>query len=60
LLEEVERVADHVTMINGGKIVLSAPLATIKESHRVGERVPSLDEIFIAHVGRSAASPADE
>src|SRR3989475_7622248 len=51
LLEEVERVADHVTMIHQGKVVLSAPLAAIRESHRVGERVPSLDEIFVAHVG---------
>ena len=33
LLEEVEQVADHVTMIKLGKIMLSAPLATIKESH---------------------------
>ena len=54
LLAEVEQVADHVTMINNGKIVLSAPLDEIKESHRVGERIPSLDEIFIAHVGTSA------
>jgi ABC-type multidrug transport system ATPase subunit len=59
LLDEVERVADHVTMINHGTIVLSAPLAAIRESHRVGERVPSLDEIFVAHVGTSAASPGD-
>ena len=59
LLEEVERVADHVTMISHGKIVLSAPLVAIKESHRVGERVPSLDEIFVAHVGM-AAVPAPE
>ena len=51
LLDEVEQVADHVTMISHGKIVLSAPLAAIKESHRVGERVPSLDEIFVARVG---------
>ena len=55
LLDEVERVADHVTMISHGHIVLSAPLADIRESHRVGERVPSLDEIFIMHVGDSAA-----
>jgi ABC-2 type transport system ATP-binding protein len=104
LLEEVERVADHVTMINQGRIVFSAPLETIKESHRcltlrfsesrpqppsvdgvltwegsgqewtavygggpaelqeaanrcgariVAERVPSLDEIFVARVGMS-------
>src|SRR5207253_9916916 len=34
LLDEVEQVADHVTMISGGKIVLSAPLRSIKDSHR--------------------------
>ena len=56
LLDEVEQVADHVTMIHQGKIVLSAPLAAIRESHRVGDRVPSLDEIFVASVGMSAAS----
>jgi ABC-2 type transport system ATP-binding protein len=55
LLEEVEQVADHVTMINRGKIVLSAPLETIREMHRVDGRVPSLDEIFVARVGASAA-----
>ena len=47
LLEEVEEVADHVTMIARGRIVLSAPLADIKESHR------SLSEAFIAHVAES-------
>src|SRR5438105_5828611 len=51
LLEEVEQVADHVTMISDGRIVLSAPLNEIKESHRVDGRVPSLDEIFVAHAG---------
>src|SRR5256886_8416011 len=51
LLEEVEQVADHVTMISYGRIVLSAPLDAIKASHR------SLNEAFIAHVG-SAATPA--
>jgi len=56
LLEEVEQVADHVTMINKGKIVLSAPLEDIRESHRIDGRVPSLDEIFIARVGMSAAA----
>jgi ABC-2 type transport system ATP-binding protein len=49
LLEEVEQVADHVTMISKGTIVLSGRLSEIKESHRVGERVPSLDEIFVEH-----------
>jgi ABC-2 type transport system ATP-binding protein len=34
LLEEVEQVADHVTMISRGRIALSAPLDVIKESHR--------------------------
>ena len=47
LLEEVEEVADHVTMIARGRIVLSAPLADIKESHR------SLSEAFIAHAAES-------
>jgi ABC-2 type transport system ATP-binding protein len=51
LLDEVEQVADHVTMIKEGRILISAPLGEIKESHRVGERVPSLDEIFVARVG---------
>jgi len=57
LLGEVEQVADHVTMISHGRIVLSAPLEGIRESHRVGERVPSLDEIFVAHVGIPAPTP---
>jgi ABC-2 type transport system ATP-binding protein len=56
LLEEVEQVADHVTMINEGKIVLSGSLNAIRESHRVDGRVPSLDEIFVARVGTSAAA----
>ena len=55
LLDEVEQVADHVTMISNGTIVLSAPLSEIKESHRVGGRVLSLDEIFVARVGAAGA-----
>jgi ABC-type multidrug transport system ATPase subunit len=51
LLDEVEQVADHVTMISRGTIALSAPLRELKESHRRGDRMPSLDEIFVAHVG---------
>ncbi|MEO8383263.1 MAG: ABC transporter ATP-binding protein [Acidobacteriota bacterium] len=98
LLEEVEQVADHVTMISHGKIALSESLRAIKDSHRcvtlrfsesrpqppaiagvlrwdghgtqwtavvrggssdwkvdgadvVSDRVASLDEIFVAHVG---------
>jgi ABC-2 type transport system ATP-binding protein len=107
LLEEVEQVADHVTMISQGEIVLSAPLRAIKErhlclsvrfaqerqappaaagvlrwagagcdwtafvhggsgelqaaaavwqAHIVAERVPSLAEIFLAHVGSTVVS----
>jgi ABC-2 type transport system ATP-binding protein len=59
LLDEVERVADHVTMISHGKIVMSGSLAAIRESSRVGDRVPSLDDIFVARVGMSAASSPD-
>lgn len=59
LLGEVEQVADHVTMISQGKIVLSARLDALKESLRVDGRVPSLDEIFVAHVGMPAAPGPD-
>lgn len=55
LLDEVEQVADHVTMIDAGRIVLSQPLATIRELHRVGDRVPSLDEVFHSRVGVTAS-----
>lgn len=33
LLEEVERMSDHVTMINKGKVVLDGPLETLCTSH---------------------------
>lgn len=56
LLEEVEQVADHVTMIHHGAIKLSAPLSLIRDSHRIEGRVPSLDEIFVAHVGKGVLS----
>jgi ABC-2 type transport system ATP-binding protein len=59
LLGEVEQVADHVTMINNGKIVLSAPLDAIREMHRVDGRVLSLDEIFVARVGTSASAAVE-
>jgi ABC-type multidrug transport system ATPase subunit len=55
LLDEVEEVADHVTMMSRGRIVLSGPLQEIKASHLVDGRASSLDEIFVAHVGASAA-----
>ena len=106
LLDEVEQVADHVTMIREGRIALSAPLLALKRAHRavtvrfpesrgepptvegvlrwdgagqdwtavcrdggelpaalagwgarvVAERAPTLDELFVAHVGRHASS----
>jgi ABC-2 type transport system ATP-binding protein len=110
LLDEVEQVADHVTMISHGRIALSASMDAIRESHRcvtvrfaesqaqtpavagvlrwygggqdwtavvrggsdglqaavtgwgariIAERVPSLDEVFVAYVGVSAATAAD-
>ena len=40
-------------MISHGRIVLSAPLVDIKESHRVDGRVRSLEEILVTHVGAS-------
>jgi ABC-2 type transport system ATP-binding protein len=55
LLDEVEDVADHVTMVSRGRIVLSAPLAEIKSSHRADGREKSLDEIFVERVGKSLA-----
>ena len=60
LLGEVEEVADHVTMISQGKVVLSGPLAELKRDARVaGEREPTLDELFFAHVGIHADSEAE-
>lgn len=53
LLEEVEQVADHVTMISHGRIALSASMDDIRQSHR------SLDEAFLAHVGEAAAPGED-
>jgi ABC-2 type transport system ATP-binding protein len=55
LLDEVEQVADHVTMISEGKIVLSAPLDVIRTLHGGA----SLSEIFVAHVGTAVALPAE-
>ncbi len=50
LLQEVEQVADHVTMMHHGTIVLSAALDAITAAHG------SLEAAFIAHVGMPAAS----
>jgi ABC-2 type transport system ATP-binding protein len=51
LLDEVEQVADHVTMIKHGRILVSAPLPEIKAAHD-GR---SLDAIFMALAGTPAA-----
>jgi ABC-2 type transport system ATP-binding protein len=41
LLDEVDEVADHVTMIRQGRVALSAPLEEMKRSHRcVSVRFP--------------------
>ncbi len=55
LLDEVERVADYVIMLSHGTVALSAPLGDLKASHTVGGKVPSLDEVFVAHVGIRAS-----
>ena len=55
LLDEVEEVADHVTMISGGRVVLSAALDEIKASHRGA----SLNEIFVTNVN-SSGTPEPE
>ena len=52
LLDEVEQVADHVTMISHGRILMSAPLAEIKSAHQ-GR---SLDDIFVSLAGAPASS----
>lgn len=48
LLDEVEEVADHVTIIRDGRIALSAPIAEIREQHG------SLAKAFMVHVGSTA------
>ena len=52
LLEEVERVADHVTMIANGRIALSDTLDTIKAAHAG----MSLDEIFVKRVNAAKSA----
>jgi ABC-2 type transport system ATP-binding protein len=54
LLDEVERVADHVTMISDGRVAMSAPLDELRAAHNHA----SLDEIFVAHVGTRGAPDA--
>lgn len=59
LLDEVERVADHVTMISRGKVALSAALQSLRESHSIGDNVPSLADIFVTYAGVRASSALD-
>jgi ABC-2 type transport system ATP-binding protein len=47
LLDEVERVSDHVAMIRDGRIVFSGGMDEIKREHANA----TLDEIFLAKVG---------
>jgi ABC-2 type transport system ATP-binding protein len=61
LLDEVERVADRVAMIHEGRIVLTAPMDEIKDTHRrmtlrfetAVERAPSLVGA-LSHTGHGA------
>ncbi len=53
LLDEVEQVADHVTLMSHGHMALSGSLEDIRESHR------SLDEAFHACVGEPVAPGED-
>ncbi len=34
LLDEVERVSDHLTMLHGGRLVFSGPLDHVRQNHR--------------------------
>ncbi len=54
LLEEVEEVADHVTMIGEGRILLDAPLEEIRRVHRDGDRPRRLAEVFHTLAGTPA------
>src|SRR5262249_11784074 len=57
LLEEIERVSDHVAMLHRGKLVLSGPLDEIKARHRqltlcfdrALPRLPSLPGVLSVH-----------
>jgi ABC-2 type transport system ATP-binding protein len=51
MLDEVEAVADHVIMLSEGRIILSASLAEIRATHRVGGRAQTLSEVFHSRVG---------
>ncbi len=51
LLDEVERVSDHLAMLHRGALRFCAPLDEIKARHRRADGTgASLEEIFVAHV----------
>ena len=49
LLDEVERVADRVTMISRGQVALAGTISDLRRTHGNGERDATLEEIFVAH-----------
>lgn len=61
LLEEVERMSDHVTMIHDGKVLLGGELENICQAHRFSEfkldtapkQTPELDAIRLDGAGHS-------
>jgi ABC-2 type transport system ATP-binding protein len=55
LLDEVERVADHVAIIDGGRIIQNDELESLKSRFN---RL-SLNEIFLTLVGSKAAPPGE-
>jgi ABC-2 type transport system ATP-binding protein len=57
LLDEVDQVADHVTMISRGRIVLSGRLDELKRAQ--GGAPQGLADLFFAHVGIHAESEPD-
>ena len=57
LLEEVERVADHVTMISQGTIALITLLGAIKQSRRFGRAAGHCRRVGSAHRHRTRSVP---
>jgi len=59
-LAEVERVADHVCILNHGRLQLSAPIDDLRQSYRridfVFEAVPSARELVIPGIERIRSS----
>jgi ABC-2 type transport system ATP-binding protein len=59
-LAEVERVADHVCILNHGRLRLSAPIDDLRQSYRridfVFEAVPSARELIVPGIERIRSS----